>query len=155
MAAYEERDITPMNERLTAPWGIRISKKDVEKLMAGLEAEDMDDKWDVVVEKHTDKDGSVSVHFVRSWTGDEIYILHLEGISDDLDRQDGGAKVGAITWDGDKNDVRIDAEQAQKEVVHLARVILSCEFDELPKYDPSKIHDHPAYRLDARKSPTN
>jgi hypothetical protein len=39
----------PMNEPATAAWGLRISDTDAEKLKAGLEPQDMDDKWHIYV----------------------------------------------------------------------------------------------------------
>ncbi|TLD28593.1 hypothetical protein PspLS_04050 [Pyricularia sp. CBS 133598] len=155
-------DLKPMRERLTAPWGVRINKKDVEKLTAGFQSTNMDQQWNVLVE-NSDNSATISVHFARSWTGHDIYILHL----DNPNQQDqiqpkgkqnhpgGGTKIHSITWEGNKNGVRIDAEQAQKEVVDLARSFLRCEFDELPQYDSDEIYDHPAYKLKPRGRPAN
>ncbi|KAI6497099.1 hypothetical protein MCOR14_008726 [Pyricularia oryzae] len=149
MAKYpdiKKRDVKPMRERLTAPWGIVVNEKDFEKLATGHESFDMDDQWDVLVEDPDENNNSViSVHFMRSWTGQDIYILHLNN-SD----AKSGIKVDSITWEGNKNGVRIDAEQAQKEVVLLARDVLKCEFDELPHYDFDEVYNHPAYFIKKR-----
>ncbi|KAI6580791.1 hypothetical protein MCOR12_011548, partial [Pyricularia oryzae] len=144
MARYpgnKMRNMKPMKERLTVPWGISINEKDFEKLTTGHESFDMDGQWDVLVESPDKNNNSIfPVHFVRSWTGHDIYILHLNN-SDPKS----GIKVDSITWEGNKNGVRIDAEQAQKEVVLLARDLLKCEFDELPQYDFDEVYNHPAY----------
>ncbi|TLD22872.1 hypothetical protein PspLS_07036 [Pyricularia sp. CBS 133598] len=138
MARYpgnKMRNMKPIKERLTVPWGISINEKDFEKLKTGHESFDMDGQWDVLVESPDKNNNSIfSVHFVRSWTGHDIYILHLNN-SDPKS----GIKVDSITWEGNKNGVRIDAEQAQKEVVLLARDLLKCEFDELPHYDFDEV----------------
>ncbi|TLS22550.1 uncharacterized protein PpBr36_09899 [Pyricularia pennisetigena] len=150
MAKYpsnKTRDIKPIKERLTVPWGIGINEKDFEKLITGYETVDMDGQWDVLVENPDKDDNSIiSVHFVRSWTGHDIYILHLHNPD-----PKNGAKVHSITWEGNKNGVRIDAEQAQKEAVLLARDLLKCEFDELPHYDFNEVYNHPAYSRKQQK----
>ncbi|KAI6467253.1 hypothetical protein MCOR17_004537, partial [Pyricularia oryzae] len=147
------RDVKPMKEPLMAPWGIRISKKDVEKLMIGFESDDMDDEWDALIENPDGNDNkTISIHFLRSWTGDEIYILHLDNDKDQQQSlQEGRTRVHSITWEGDKNGVCIDAEQAKKEVVLLARNLLYCEFEELPQYEHSVVYSHPAYFLDKQE----
>ncbi|TLD21055.1 hypothetical protein PspLS_08890 [Pyricularia sp. CBS 133598] len=150
------RDPIPMNEPLTAPWDIRISKKDVEKLMIGFESDDMDEQWDVLIENPDKNDNkTISIHFMRSWTGDEIYILHLDHDPDQQGSQEGRTRVHSITWEGNMNDVCIDAEQAQKEVVLLARNLLYCKFEELPHYDHAEVYSHPAYFLNRQEEPTS
>ncbi|TLD05313.1 uncharacterized protein PgNI_09111 [Pyricularia grisea] len=51
MAQYpgnKMRDIKPIKERLTVPWGISINEEDFEKLTTGYETVDMDGQWDVL-----------------------------------------------------------------------------------------------------------
>lgn len=63
-----------MLEPATAPWGLSISGADLEKLKAGLEPQDQDDKWRVSA---TDPSqcGTTSIHLARSVTGKELYVL--------------------------------------------------------------------------------
>ncbi|TLD17798.1 uncharacterized protein PgNI_01261 [Pyricularia grisea] len=85
MAKYpgnKMRALKPMRERLTAPWDMRVNEKDMEKLTTGLESVNMDQQWNVLVENPDKNDSStISIHFIRSWTGNDIYILHLDNLN--------------------------------------------------------------------------
>ena len=135
-----------MQEPATAPWGLSISDADFEKLKAGFEPQDQDDKWRV---SHTDQSesGTISIHLVRSWTGTELYVLFVKP------SEGGGsgssAIIKAITWEQNKGGIRISEEQAKKEVVIITRSLLECRFDALPEYDVSDLWNHPAAQLGA------
>lgn len=185
--SYAEYKKVPMEEPLIASWGLALHPLDVTRLKAGFVSQDMDDKWDIIVEDPDEKNG-ISVHFMRSWTGREIYTLHLretvirnhenkEKKENKISRQSSKEDqqilasqidpdnteavesgivpasktssfcIDSITWEGDKNSIRIDDEQAKKEAVFLARCHLGCEFKTLPDYDASIFWTHPAYNI--------
>lgn len=114
----------PMQEPLTAPWGLPISDADVERLKVGFKSRSMDDKWDLLIED-PDENGNISLHIIRNWLQEECYILHIVPDS-------GSAKIQSITWEGNKSGVRHDAERAKKDAVMLTRGWLRCEFEALP-----------------------
>lgn len=63
-----------MQEPATAPWGLSISDADFEKLKAGFEPQDQDDKLRVSVTDQS-QSGNISIHLARSGTGKELYVL--------------------------------------------------------------------------------
>lgn len=132
-----------------APWDLSISDADFEKLKAGFEPQDMDDKWRVSVTE-LGWSGNISIHLSRSWTGKELYVLIVNpGDDDNSNSTGGGVKIEAITWEQNKGGIRISEEQAKKEVVIITRCILRCAFDALPEYDSSDLWNHPGARIGA------
>ncbi len=130
-----------MQEPATAQWDLSISDADLEKLKAGFEPQMMEDRWRVSTTDQSESD-TTSIHFVRSWTGIELYVLHVK--PSDGGSIGSGAKVKAITWEQNKGGIRISEEQGKKEVVILSRGFLECTFDALPEYNVSDLWDHPA-----------
>lgn len=118
-----------MQEPATAPWGLSIlNDADFEKLKAGFEPHDQDDKWRVSV-TNQNQSGAISIHLARSGTGKELYVLVMNPSDGD------SVKIElAITWEQNKGGIRISEEQAKKEVVIITRRLLECDF---PEYDIS------------------
>ena len=135
-----------MQEPATAPWGLIISDADFEKLKAGFEPQDHDDKWRVSATDQN-QSGTISIHLARSGTGKELYVLVVK--PSDNGSSGSGVKIESITWEQNKGGIRISEEQAKKEVVIIARRLLECEFDALPEYDVSDLWNHPAAQLGA------
>ena len=131
-----------MIEPETAQWGLSISDADFEKLKAGFEAQDMDDKWTISLADL--ENGNKSITITRSWTGRKHYILDVKPRNGDS-----GVKIEAITWEQNKGGIYISEEQGKKEAVILCRGILDCHFEALPHYDDSLLWDHPTAGLDA------
>lgn len=132
---FERKLVKPMKKPLTAPLDLTISDSDMEKLKAGFRPHSQDDKWAWLVE---DKNDNVSIHVIRHFVHEEVYILHIAPKSSSND--DGAnAKVHSITWEGDMNGIQNDVEQAKKNVVILARIILKCDFERLPNYAPRTV----------------
>jgi hypothetical protein len=125
---YERKLVKPMKKPLTAPLDLPLSSSDMQKLKAGFRPRNLDDKCAWLVE---DENGNTSIHVIRYFVHEEEYVLHIAPKSGD----DDGARVDRITWEGDVNGIQRDAEQAKKNVVILARVILKCEFETLPEYE--------------------
>lgn len=90
-----------MQERATAPWGLNIGDSDSEKLRAGFEPADQDDKWRVSV-KEVGQGGSFSVDFARSATNKELYVVVVKP-----DDGGTGAKIETITWEQNKGGISI------------------------------------------------
>ncbi|KAF2813238.1 uncharacterized protein BDZ99DRAFT_252032 [Mytilinidion resinicola] len=132
-----------MDDPATAPWGLSISNADFEKLRAGFEPRDMDDKW-AVSATDPDQSGNISIRVRRSWTGKEHYILAVKP-------SDGGsrAQIEAITWEQNKGGIYISECLGKKEAVMICRGLLGCDFDTLPYYDPSLLWNHPAAQIGA------
>jgi hypothetical protein len=131
---YERKLVKPMKKPLTAPLDLAVSDSDVEKLKAGFRPQNQDDKWAWLIE---DENGNISIHIIRHFVQEEVYILHIAPKSSN----DNGAsaKIHSITWEGDMNGIQNDVEQAKKNVVILARVILKCDFETLPHYAPGTV----------------
>ncbi|KXJ90106.1 hypothetical protein Micbo1qcDRAFT_176659 [Microdochium bolleyi] len=79
-----------MRSPAIAPWHVALSDRDFEKLRAGFELHEMEDRWYVVSiaddetrGSHTRSDGTrdpserLAVHVIRSWVGREFYRLHI------------------------------------------------------------------------------
>ena len=141
--------IHTMQEPATAPWGLRISDADLEKLKAGFEPQDMDDKWRVSATNQS-QSGTISIHVARGWSGKEFYVLVVK--PSDGGSSGRGVKIEAITWEQNKGGIRISEEQAKKEVVIITRNLLDCGFDALPDYDNSILWNHPAAQLGATRT---
>jgi len=161
-----------MKEPATAPWGLPISNADLEKLKAGFQPQDQDDKWLVSTTQignadleqlkaglePQDKDEKwpvsatyqpISIHVTRSATGIELYVLHIivKPSDNNSSNSDNKIKIAAITWEQNKGGIHISEEQGKKEVVIITRGILGCDFDALPEYDVSDLWNHPAAQI--------
>ena len=135
-----------MQEPATTSWGLSISDADFEKLKAGFEPQDQDDKWRVCVTEHFES-GNIFIHLSRSGTGKELYVLVVKP-GDSSSGNSSDAKIQAITWEQNKGGIRISEEQAKKEVVIITRNLLGCDFETLPEYDVSDLWNHPAAQID-------
>jgi len=124
---YERKLVKPMKKPLTAPLDLAVSDSDVEKLKAGFRPRSQDDKYAWLIE---DENGNISIHIIRHFVQEEEYILHIAPkLSND---NSASAKIHSITWEGDTIGIQDDVEQAKKNVVILARVILKCDFENAP-----------------------
>lgn len=126
-----------MQEPATAAWGLRISDADAEKLKAGFQPQDQDDKWHIYV---SPTEPATSVHIARSAFGVETYVVH---VVEKTGGEGGSAEIASITWDANKNGIRTPEEQAKKQVVNLTRSILECSYETLPEYDFAEVWDYP------------
>jgi len=132
----------PMVDPATAPWSLTISDTDFEKLKAGFEPADMDDRW--AISAADSNDGrTTNITLARSWTGKKHYILVVKPRD-----SESGVKIEGITWEQNRGEIYISEEQGKKEVVILCRGFLKCDFDELPHYDASLVWNHPNASLD-------
>ena len=130
-----------MEEPATASWDLSISDTDLDKLKAGFMPQDMDDKWRITVTDQS-QEGTSSIHFARSWTGIEHYVLFVKS-NDGGSSGGSGGKIEAITWEQNKGGIRITEELAKKEVVYMSRNLLECRFEALPEYSFEEVFDHP------------
>jgi hypothetical protein len=124
---YERKLVKPMKKPLTAPWDLTVGDSDMEKLKAGFRPRNMDDKYAWLIE---DENGNTSIHIIRYFVQEEVYILHIAPKSSN--DNSGSAKIHSITWEGDMIGKQDDEEQAKKNVVMLARLILKCDFENAP-----------------------
>ncbi|CAG9998245.1 unnamed protein product [Clonostachys byssicola] len=131
-------DVEPPTEEEMQLWW--SASKDLEKLNAGFRTRSMDDKWDLLVED-PDEQGNISLHILRNWAYTEYFILHIVSNEDG-----GGAVIQDITWEGNNDGFRCEAEQAQKEAVILCRLFLECEFKTIPQYPSSAIWSPEGYK---------
>lgn len=132
-----------MQEPMSAAWGLVLSDADWTKLRAGLQARDMDDRWLYTVDA-VDVSGVVTIHIKRSWTGTELYAIHVKPSHDNEP-----TRIIAITWEQNKNGILITEEQAKIEVTILSRGLLKCDFEQLPEYDSSLMWNHPGMSIHA------
>lgn len=131
---FEPRVVKPMKKPLTGPLDLAVSESDLEKLKAGFRSRNQDDKWDWLIE---DENGNTSIHIVRHFVHEEVYILRIAPKS--RNEHDASAKIHSVTWDGDVPGMQKDAEHVMKYLVLLARSILGCDFETLPHYAPGTI----------------
>jgi hypothetical protein len=124
---YERKLVKPMKKPLTAPWDLAVSDSDVEKLKAGFRPRNLDDKYAGLIE---DENGNISIHIIRYFVQEEVYILHIAPKSSN--DNSASAKIHSITWEGDMIGRQDDVEQAKKTVVMLARDIFKCDFENAP-----------------------
>lgn len=130
------KDRSTMTEPGTASWDVSISEADFAKLIAGVESQCMEDKWNVWSEAGC-HGGDMLVHFARSWTGQKVYILHLE--ANDGDGNTGG-KIKGITWAQKLGRIHISEEQGKRDVTIMSRALLGCKVEALPEYDSSDLY---------------
>ena len=119
--------LEPMREPGTAPWGLSISDTDFEKLTAGFEPRDMDDRFAWAVDG-PDPDGNISVQIIKWSIPKAFYVLHLKR------GENGSAKIDSITWEQNMNGYMVSEEQAKMQIVNQSRGYLRCDFEGLPKY---------------------
>jgi len=133
-----------MEEPATAPWGLRISDADLEKLEAGFEPQDQDDKWRVSATYQP-----ISIHITRFATGKEFYILHVVVKPGDDDSSSSSVEIEAITWEQNLGEIHISEEQAKKEVLMITIGLLECDFDALSEDYINNLWNHPATHVKA------
>jgi hypothetical protein len=124
---YERKLVKPMKKPLTAHWDLAVSDSDVEKLKAGFRPRNLDDKYAWLIH---DENGNISIHIIRYFVQEEVYILHIAPKSSN--DNSASAKIHSITWEGDMIGTQDDLEQAKMRVVILARLILKCDFENAP-----------------------
>jgi hypothetical protein len=125
---YEPRLVKPMEKTLTAPWDLAVSDSDLEKLRAGFRPRNLDDKYGWLIE---DDNGNISIHVIRHFVHVEEYILHIA--PKPSNGNGASAKIYSITWNGDLVGLKDDVEKAKETVVVLARAILKCDFENVPR----------------------
>lgn len=130
MLIYMIDHLYAMKQPATAPWGLRISDSDLERLKAGFKPKDQDDKWYFYVSA---TERPISVHIARSAFNIDFYVLHV--VTKPSNDSSGGsiAEIASITWGKDRG--CLSDEQAKKEAVMISRSVLGCDFDALPQYD--------------------
>ncbi|KAJ5628522.1 hypothetical protein N7490_010750 [Penicillium lividum] len=134
-----------MQEPATALWGLSVSDADVERLKAGFEPQDQDDKWRISAKNQCQGD-NFSIHISRAASDREFYVLFVKPSDGG---SSSGAKIESITWEQNKGGIRISEEQAKKEAVIVTRCILECDFNSLPDYDVAEMWNHPAAQIGA------
>ncbi|KAL5906668.1 hypothetical protein ACKVV1_011071 [Pyricularia oryzae] len=109
----------PMQNAVSAPWKVHIDSQQLAKLKTDHWPEEMEDKWMVSSET---RNGRTLVHFARSWTGKDMFVLTID------EAADGGAQIETLTWNsGDDDTPKSDEAEAKAEVVRLAKSRLGCE----------------------------
>jgi hypothetical protein len=131
---FEPRVVKPMKKPLTESLDLAVSESDLEKLKAGFRSRNLDDKWSWLIE---DNNGEISIHIVRHFVHEEVYILRIAPKSSN--ENGASAKIHSLTWDGDVPGMQKDAEQVMKYLVLLARHDLRCDFETLPHYAPGTV----------------
>ncbi|KAH8723425.1 hypothetical protein GQ44DRAFT_728706 [Phaeosphaeriaceae sp. PMI808] len=127
-----------MKEPRTVPWGVRISNDDFTKMKAGFEGQSHDDKWRFRASDQSDS-GNTSITITRAGLKRDFYIFHIKG----GDVGDGSHIIEEFTWDHNIQETEIPEERAKREAVDLSRIILGCDFEELPEFDTSDLFSYP------------
>ncbi|KAK8058232.1 hypothetical protein PG994_008680 [Apiospora phragmitis] len=129
-----------MQAPATAPWGLSISDADFEKLKADFEPESWDDKWRVSATDPSQSDNISSTLLEPDGQG----FLRIACGTDSS-----GVKIEAITWEQDKNGIRISEDQAKAEVMCMTRRRLGCVFDAFLEDDHSTLFIYLAAQIGA------
>lgn len=79
----------------------------------------MDDRWACSADK-PDADGSIVVHWSRSWTGDDQVTFRVKPLVD------GGAEIVEITWDQHSGVHAVSEEEGKKLAKGLSQGLLEC-----------------------------
>ena len=109
----------PIQNAVSAPWKLQINDEQLAKLKTDHWPEQMEDKWMVTSE---DQQGKTLVHFARSWTGRDMYILTVRHATN------GGAEIETLTWDkGDDESPKSDEAEAKAMVTGLSEGLLGCQ----------------------------
>ncbi|KAH8589855.1 hypothetical protein B0O99DRAFT_636000 [Bisporella sp. PMI_857] len=111
---------TTMEHPVTAPWGVRITNADFEKLKGGFQPKDMEDRWACSADK-PDQQGSIVVHWRRSWTGSEEIALRVNRLSD-------GAEIVEITWERGTGETQVSEIAGKTLATQLCQNLLGCEW---------------------------
>jgi len=109
-----------MEHPVTAPWGLRITSADFEKLKGGFQPQDMEDRWACTADE-PDQRGSTVVHWCRSWTGSEQIALRVNRLHD-------GGEIVEITWDTGAGAIRVSETAGKALATQLCRGLLGCEW---------------------------
>jgi len=110
-----------MEHPVTAAWGVRMTRADLEKLKVGFQPMDMEDRWMCSADE-PDQQGNIVVHWCRSWTGSKEIDLHVNRL------EDGGAEIVEITWDKKSGGIQVSEAQAKELATQLSRGLLGCEW---------------------------
>ncbi|TLS21048.1 uncharacterized protein PpBr36_10725 [Pyricularia pennisetigena] len=109
----------PIQNAVSTPWKVQINSEQLSKLKTDHWPEEMEDKWMVSSET---REGKTLVHFARSWTGKDMFILTIEEAGDE------GAQIETLTWNsGDDDTPKSDEAEAKAMVIRLSKSLLGCE----------------------------
>ncbi|KAH9237675.1 hypothetical protein K456DRAFT_49907 [Colletotrichum gloeosporioides 23] len=134
----------PMPVPVSASWGLTISHADFEKLKAGLEPLDQDEKWHYKA-TNDEENGTVIIHIIRVGMGHELYSIVIKA-----DNNGNGSEnntIETIHWSQDQGGNPISEVLAKKQVVILSRCNLECDFEAAPDYDSEDFFDEPAINI--------
>ncbi|PFH61686.1 hypothetical protein XA68_16569 [Ophiocordyceps unilateralis] len=115
----------PIQNPTSAAWQVEIPPADVSKLLDGLRPQMMEDKWFIYADE-PDGQGRTAVHFCRSWTGDEIFLLNLVAAVDASRAlvADQPARLTDIVWEAG----RMRETEAKQTARELCTNLLGCRF---------------------------
>lgn len=110
-----------IKDPVTAPWGVRITKADFDKLKKGFRPQMMEDRWECRADDLPDQRGNTTVRFYRSWKRSEQVALQVKSYND-------GAVVGEITWNQGYTEDPFTEEDAKELATNLCQNLLGCEW---------------------------
>lgn len=87
----------------SGPWEHTLDRAQTLALLNGFPRGEMEDKWIVYSDEPT-AEGVASVHFHRSWTGQQVFSV-------DLQLTESGSRVSSATWEMDAGALHNPSEQ--------------------------------------------
>lgn len=117
----------PVRNAITAPWDLAVSATDAKIIIEGIVPRTMEGKWLCYSDDAKDAQGNISVHFCRSWTGDETITLKMLAGDDDVQDKGGGWKVVEITWEAQDDEADRGEEHAKEDAVAVCVYVLGCK----------------------------
>jgi hypothetical protein len=126
------REIRPLENPATAPWGRKITHSDYTKMLGGFMPQMMEEKW--MAEADTpDAQGNTILRLLRSWTSREMCVLTIEAGDFARTEDKDWATIVDISWDksgwGRGWGPDTTDEEAKTEALLFCQQLMSCELE--------------------------
>jgi hypothetical protein len=122
------RDTTPMDDPVTAKWGLKITFDDYKKLLKGHRAQDMDDKWSIYPK--INEQGNAVIQICRSWLGNQVYVFTVKPGDPNNTAVKDWATIVEISWERKFAGMEVSEEEAKSEAVGFSKHRLHCDFED-------------------------
>ncbi|KLU93029.1 hypothetical protein MAPG_11970 [Magnaporthiopsis poae ATCC 64411] len=122
--------IPPLVAPKTVPWELELSATDFERLKTGFSPDDAEDRWIMFSEDPHPPNGDVTVKIIRIFSR-VFWVLHLRRSGGSGAGTGAGGKVYALTWDQDVHGMDYSEQEAKREAVKFAKLIVDCDLDGL------------------------
>jgi hypothetical protein len=127
------REIGPLENPVTAPWGRKITHSDYTKMLEGFLPQVMEQRWMVKTDT-PDAQGHTILHVLRSWTSREMCRLDIKAGDFDRTYDRDWATIVEISWDRSYWACRLGRdgteEEAKRRALLFCRELMGCELED-------------------------